>query len=139
MKIADNLRLCPSHVTAAKVSATLPFVIPSELRICYTRHSSTATYAAFFKESRMILTENSKFGRKSGGSQGPAVRLSRPKTSHGNIFRQSGPGFPASRYRPRLRMRLSESRTKFANAAKLDKKSGERKGEPALSEVEGDL
>jgi hypothetical protein len=42
MKIADNLRLCPSHVTAAKVSATLPFVIPpapacrgSELRISY--------------------------------------------------------------------------------------------------------
>jgi hypothetical protein len=69
MKIADNLQLCPSHVTAAKVSATLPFVIPSELRISYTRHSSTATYAAFSKESRMILTENSKFDRKSGGSR----------------------------------------------------------------------
>jgi hypothetical protein len=52
MKIADNLRLCPSHVTVAKVTATLPFVIPSE-------------------------------------AEGPAVRLSRPKTSHGNVFRQS--------------------------------------------------
>ena len=31
MKIADNLRqLCPSLVTAAEVSAALPFVIPSE-------------------------------------------------------------------------------------------------------------
>jgi len=31
MKIADDLRLfCPSSVTAAKVSAALPFVIPSE-------------------------------------------------------------------------------------------------------------
>jgi hypothetical protein len=30
MKIADNLRpLCPSLVTAAKVSTALPFVIPS--------------------------------------------------------------------------------------------------------------
>jgi hypothetical protein len=30
MKIADNLRLCPSPIAAAKVSGTLPFVIPSE-------------------------------------------------------------------------------------------------------------
>jgi hypothetical protein len=30
MKIADHLRLCPSPVTAAEVSAALPFVIPSE-------------------------------------------------------------------------------------------------------------
>src|ERR1700679_1215045 len=30
MKIADNLRLSPSPVTAAVVSAPLPFVIPSE-------------------------------------------------------------------------------------------------------------
>jgi len=29
MKIADNLRLCPSPVTTAEVSAALPFVIPS--------------------------------------------------------------------------------------------------------------
>jgi hypothetical protein len=29
-QIADNLRLRPSPITAAKVSATLPFVIPSE-------------------------------------------------------------------------------------------------------------
>jgi hypothetical protein len=29
-EIADDLRLCPSPVTAAAVSATLPFVIPSE-------------------------------------------------------------------------------------------------------------
>jgi hypothetical protein len=35
MKIADNLRLCPSPITAAEVSATLPLVIPSELRISY--------------------------------------------------------------------------------------------------------
>jgi hypothetical protein len=70
MNIADNLRLCPSHVTAAKVRATLPFVIPSGLRISYTRHSSTATYAAFFKESRMIFTETTKSDRKSGGSRG---------------------------------------------------------------------
>jgi hypothetical protein len=30
MKIADDLRLCPSSIAAAEVSATLPFVIPSE-------------------------------------------------------------------------------------------------------------
>ncbi len=30
MNIADHLQLCPSPVTAAEVSATLPFVIPSE-------------------------------------------------------------------------------------------------------------
>jgi hypothetical protein len=30
MKIADQLRLCPSPVMAAEVSATLSFVIPSE-------------------------------------------------------------------------------------------------------------
>jgi hypothetical protein len=35
MKIADNLRLCPSPITTAEVSATLPFVIPSVLRISY--------------------------------------------------------------------------------------------------------
>jgi hypothetical protein len=41
-EIADNLRLFPSPITAAEVSATLPFVIPpapacrgSELRISY--------------------------------------------------------------------------------------------------------
>ena len=28
---------------------------------------------------------------------------------------------------------------KFANATNLDRKCGERRGEPALSEVEGDL
>jgi hypothetical protein len=52
MKIAGNLRFCPSPLTAAEVSATLPFVIPSE-------------------------------------AEGPAVRLSRPKTYRGNVFRQS--------------------------------------------------
>jgi hypothetical protein len=30
MKSVDHLQLCPSPVTAAEVSATLPFVIPSE-------------------------------------------------------------------------------------------------------------
>jgi hypothetical protein len=30
MKIADNLRLCPSPATAAEVSTAFPFVIPSE-------------------------------------------------------------------------------------------------------------
>jgi hypothetical protein len=32
---SDNLRLCPSPVTAAEVSVALPFVIASELRISY--------------------------------------------------------------------------------------------------------
>jgi hypothetical protein len=35
MKIVDHLQLRPSPVTAAKVNATLNFVIPSELRISY--------------------------------------------------------------------------------------------------------
>jgi hypothetical protein len=37
MKIPDDLRpFCPSLVTTAEVSAALPFVIPSGLRIsCY--------------------------------------------------------------------------------------------------------
>jgi hypothetical protein len=30
MKSVDQLQLCPSPVTAAEVSVTLPFVIPSE-------------------------------------------------------------------------------------------------------------
>jgi len=35
MKIADNRWLCPSLITAAEGSVTLPLVIPSELRISY--------------------------------------------------------------------------------------------------------
>ena len=57
MKIADNLRLYPSPITAAEVSSALNFVIPSGLRISYTPHQPTATYAAFFKGSRTRFTD----------------------------------------------------------------------------------
>jgi hypothetical protein len=41
LKIADSLRLCPSPVTAAEVSAALHFVIPSEAEGPAVRLSST--------------------------------------------------------------------------------------------------
>ena len=43
---------------------------PVELRISYTLHQPTATYAAFFKESRTRFTDATKTDRKSGGSRG---------------------------------------------------------------------
>ena len=52
------------------MSAALPFVIPSELRISYYAALTTTTYAAFFEESRMKFTETTKPDRKSGGSRG---------------------------------------------------------------------
>jgi hypothetical protein len=70
MKIADNWRLCPSPITAAEVSAPLPFVIPSELRISYTLHQPTTTYAAFLKESHTRFNDATEPDRKSGGSRG---------------------------------------------------------------------
>src|SRR5271154_1953427 len=49
-----------------------------------TLHSSTATYAAFFKESRMRFTETTKPDRKSGGRRGTCSSLSPPTPSRKN-------------------------------------------------------
>jgi hypothetical protein len=70
MRIADSLRLCPSLVTAAKVSAALPFVIPSELRISCYAAPINGHVCGFLEESRTRFTEVTKPDRKSGGRRG---------------------------------------------------------------------
>jgi len=54
---------------------------------------------------------------------------------------RSEPGFPVTLHSPTPACAAfsKESRMKFANATKSNRKSGERSGEPALSEVKGDL
>jgi hypothetical protein len=76
MKIADSLQLCPSPVTAAEVSAALPLVIPSGLRISYKLHQSTATYAAFYGKPHEVLPTPRSLTGNPEGAEGPAVRLS---------------------------------------------------------------
>jgi hypothetical protein len=60
----------PIRLTTLNYVATLNFVIPSGLRISYTLHPPTATYAAFSKESRMRFNDATEPDRKSGGSRG---------------------------------------------------------------------
>jgi hypothetical protein len=66
----------PKSPLPIKITAS-NFVIPpapacrgSELRISYYAALITATYAAFFEESRMRFTEIETSDRKSGGSRG---------------------------------------------------------------------
>jgi hypothetical protein len=56
-----------------------------------TLRSSTATYAAFFKESHMSFTETTKSHRKSGGSR----RTCGAPSPHANAGCPHSPGFPA--------------------------------------------
>jgi hypothetical protein len=71
-------RICPSNVRNLKPTAALNFVIPSVPGFPTTRHSPTATCAAFLKESRMKFANAPKVHRKSGAAEGSAVFLIRP-------------------------------------------------------------
>jgi hypothetical protein len=57
-EIADNLRLFPSPITAAEVSATLPFVIPSELRISYYAALINGNVCGFLRGKAHELERN---------------------------------------------------------------------------------
>jgi hypothetical protein len=52
-----------------------PLCHPERTQISYFTALPAATYAALRKESRMKSTEATVFDRKSGGAEGPAVRL----------------------------------------------------------------
>jgi hypothetical protein len=74
-----------------------PFLChPERTRISYFTALSSATYVVLPKENHMQLTEAATLDRKSGEAEGSAV----PRTSRGNVFRQSAvrwracPGVP---------------------------------------------
>jgi hypothetical protein len=77
MKIADNLRLCPSRITAAEVSTTLPFVIPSGLRISYHAAPINGHVCGFLQgEPHEVYRRHRPLTGNPEVAEGPAVRLS---------------------------------------------------------------
>jgi hypothetical protein len=140
----------PSATTLHR-SANPHFVIPpapacrgSELRISTTLLSSTAMYAAFFKESRMKSTETTKPDRKSGGSRGtcccfsvhpirqPLIKVTTLHLSSRLPRRAAGAysGFPTTLLSLTATYAAfsRESRMKFTNATRPDRKSGGSRG-----------
>jgi hypothetical protein len=99
-----------------------------------TRHSPTSTCAAFVKESRRKFANATKFNRKSGEAQRRDLQCAlpsnnsclnhRPQICHPD---RSEPGFPATQPSPTSTCAafVKESRRKFANATKFNRKSGE--------------
>jgi hypothetical protein len=63
-----------------------PFLChPERTRISYFTALTIVTYVVLPKENHMQLTEAATLDRKSGEAEGSAV----PRTSRGNVFRQS--------------------------------------------------
>jgi hypothetical protein len=67
VRFALCVQLSPSHITAAKVNAALPFCHPDP-DFLYVAPFMTAC-AAFSRESRMRFADANELHRKSGGAQ----------------------------------------------------------------------
>src|ERR1700733_9113644 len=88
MKIADNLRLCPSPVTAAVVSAPLPFVIPSEAEGSAVQRTPLGNvFSTDRSEVEDLELGVRRFARG---------RIKPPAALDGVAFRESGPMIPCS-------------------------------------------
>ena len=94
MKMADHLRLCPSPVTAAALTATFPLVTPPappcrgrELRIsCHAALINGDVYG-FLKGKPHALDRNREVRQENPEkAEGSAVQ----RTSRGNRFRPNG-------------------------------------------------
>ncbi len=120
-------------VTAAKVSAALSFVIPSELRISYYGALVNDHVCGFLlKESRMRSTETTKPDRKSGGGRGICSSFP-PTTPSGSVFRPSVPGGDSpTRLLLRRKVKLQVPALRFGRDDKF-----EGGGTLAVVEVDG--